>query len=112
MGLLHAFNTGIQKYTLDLEGRDHSAEELFLAGVVEVEEVRVEPRFVANFSPRFLGSGSGTDHVLAFAKDLDRLVRIQLDLGWTLLITPEQNQQTDSGLVSHFLLAEQSLSRD
>jgi hypothetical protein len=70
----HTFDTRIQKYTLYFEGRDHSTEELLLADVVEVEEVRIEPRLVTYLSPRFLGSGSGTDHVLAFTKDLDRLI--------------------------------------
>jgi hypothetical protein len=37
MSLLHTLNTSIEKHTLDLEGRDHSTEELFLTGVVKVE---------------------------------------------------------------------------
>jgi hypothetical protein len=74
MGLLYTFNTCIEKYAFYFEGRDHSTEELLLAGVVEVEEVRIEPGFVAYFSPRFLGSGAGTDHILALMEDLDRLI--------------------------------------
>ena len=51
VSVLNCLDSCVEEYTFYLELGNHSAKELFLAGVIEMKKVRVVPWFAPKFAP-------------------------------------------------------------